>query len=73
MDEHDKRLRLQKYGATVRVDKCAIGVPEVEFNGHLLSAAGITLSHRTWKQFYDFQFQTTSVSCFVFSVLRPTI
>jgi hypothetical protein len=46
MDEHDKRLRLvstrlQKYGATVRVDKCAIGVPEVEFNGHLLSAAGI--------------------------------
>jgi transposase InsO family protein len=46
MEEHDKRLRLvlnrlQKYGATVRVDKCAIGVPEVEFNGHLLSAAGI--------------------------------
>jgi hypothetical protein len=50
MEEHDKRLRLvlnrlQKYGATVRVDKCAIGVPEVEFNGHLLSAAGDPPSH----------------------------
>jgi hypothetical protein len=44
--EHDERLRrmldqLVKDNATVRHDKCVIGVPEVDFNGHRLSAAGI--------------------------------
>ena len=32
--------QLAKYDATVRQDKCLIGVPEVDFNGHRLSAAG---------------------------------
>jgi len=44
--EHDERLRrvlqqLDKYNATVRADKCVIGMPEVEFNGHRVSASGI--------------------------------
>ena len=44
--EHDERLRrvldrLARYNATVRQDKCLIGMPEVDFNGHRLSAAGI--------------------------------
>ena len=44
--EHDERLRrvldrLAKYNETVLQDKCLIGVPEVDFNGHRLSAAGI--------------------------------
>jgi len=41
--KHDERLldRLVKYNATVRQDKCVIGVPEVDFNGHCVSAAGI--------------------------------
>jgi len=44
--EHDERLhrvldRLVKYNAMVRQDKCVIGVPEVDFNGHCVSAAGI--------------------------------
>jgi hypothetical protein len=78
MEEHDKRLRLvlnrlQKYGAKVRVDKCAIGVPEVEFNGHLLSAAGIRPLTSNVEAICDFQFQKTSVSCYVLSVRRPTI
>jgi len=33
--------RLLKFNATVRQDKCVIGVPEVDFNGHHVSAAGI--------------------------------
>jgi len=46
MAEHDERLRrvlqrLDKYNATVRGDKCVIGVSEVEFNGHRVSASGI--------------------------------
>ena len=46
MAEHDRHLhgvlfRLAKYNATVRVDKCVIGQPEVEFNGQLISAAGL--------------------------------
>ena len=44
--EHDERLRrvldrLVKYNATVRRDKCVIGVTEVDFNGHHISASGI--------------------------------
>jgi len=44
--EHDQRLcqvldRLVKYNATVRRDTCVIGVLEVDYNGHRLSAAGI--------------------------------
>jgi hypothetical protein len=39
MAEHDARLRsvldrLAKYGATLRVEKCVLGQPEVDFNGH---------------------------------------
>lgn len=46
MEEHDDRLRrllerLVKYNATVRRDKCIIGQPEVEFNGHRVSASGV--------------------------------
>lgn len=46
MAEHDRHLRgvlsrLAKYNATVRVDKCVIGKSEVEFNGHVVSAAGL--------------------------------
>ena len=44
--EHDERLRrvldrLARYNTTVRQNKCLIGVPEVNFNGHRLSEAGI--------------------------------
>ena len=44
--QHDQRLRrvldrLSHYNATVRVDKCAIGQSEVDFNGHRISAAGV--------------------------------
>ena len=44
--EHDERLRrvldrLVKYNATIRRDKCVIGVAEVDFNGHHLSASGV--------------------------------
>ena len=44
MADHDIRLhdvlqRLVQFNATVRVDKCVIGKPEVEFNGHRVSAA----------------------------------
>jgi transposase InsO family protein len=44
--EHDERLRtvlsrLEKYNATLRVDKCVIGTREVEFNGHRISAADV--------------------------------
>jgi len=44
--EHDERLRqlldqLVKHNATVRQDKCVIGVPEVIFNAHRVSAVGI--------------------------------
>jgi hypothetical protein len=43
MAEHDTRLRsildrLAKYGATRRVDKCVLGQPKVDFNGHRVSA-----------------------------------
>jgi hypothetical protein len=46
MADHDQKLRavlgkLLEYNATVRRDKCVIGQPEVEFNGHIISAAGI--------------------------------
>jgi hypothetical protein len=46
MAEHDERLRrvldrLVKYNATVNRDKCVIGVPEVEFNGHRVSGTGV--------------------------------
>jgi hypothetical protein len=46
MADHDQKLRavpgrLPEYNATVRRDKCVIGQPEVEFNGHIISAAGI--------------------------------
>jgi hypothetical protein len=46
VEEHDNRLRavldrLCKYGATVRADKCELGKPAVDFNGHHLSADGI--------------------------------
>jgi hypothetical protein len=46
MAEHDTRLRaildrLAKYGATLRVDKCVLGQPEVDFNGHRVSANGV--------------------------------
>jgi hypothetical protein len=48
--EHDKRLRhvlerLAKYNPTVHRDKCIICVPEVDFNGHRLTAAGIRPLH----------------------------
>jgi len=44
--EHDGRLRrvmdrLVQYNATVNRGKCFIGVPEVEFNGHRVSGAGV--------------------------------
>ena len=46
MADHDVNLRhvlqrLVKHNATIRLDKCAIGKPEVDFNGHVLSAEGI--------------------------------
>jgi hypothetical protein len=46
MAEHDTRLRaildrLAKYGATLRVDKCVLDQPEVDFNGHRVSANGV--------------------------------
>ena len=46
MAEHDNRLRrvlqrLAKYNATVRVDKCVLAKPEVNFNGHRVSTAGV--------------------------------
>jgi hypothetical protein len=46
MAEHDARLRnvldrLAKYGATLRVEKCVLGQPEVDFNGHRVSANGV--------------------------------
>jgi RNase H-like domain found in reverse transcriptase/Integrase zinc binding domain/Integrase core domain/Reverse transcriptase (RNA-dependent DNA polymerase) len=44
--DHDANLRrvlaaLAKANATVRVDKCVIGQPSVEFNGHKITAQGI--------------------------------
>ena len=44
--EHDSRLRdvldrLAKYGATLRAEKCLLGQPEVDFNGHRVSADGV--------------------------------
>jgi len=44
--EHDERLhrvldQLVKDNATVRQDKCIIGVPEVNFNGHRVLAAAV--------------------------------
>ena len=33
--------RLVQFNATVRVDKRVIGKPEVDFNGHHISAAGV--------------------------------
>ena len=44
--EHDGRLcgvldRLAKYGATLRAEKCALAQPEVDFNGHRISADGV--------------------------------
>jgi Reverse transcriptase (RNA-dependent DNA polymerase) len=50
IEEHDTRLRsflsrLADHGATLRVDKCKIGHPQVEFNGHLISAVGIRPLH----------------------------
>jgi hypothetical protein len=46
MADHDRHLRkvldrLEKYNATVRVDKCVIGADEVEFDGHRISGSGI--------------------------------
>ena len=46
MPEHDVRLRqvlqrLADCNATLRVDKCVLGKPEVDFNGHRVSAAGV--------------------------------
>lgn len=46
MAEHDQNLkrvlqRLSEANATVRQDKCIIGQPMVEFNGHRISAQGI--------------------------------
>lgn len=43
--EHDARLRavldlLQQHNCTVNLQKCVIGVREVEFNGHVISAMG---------------------------------
>lgn len=42
MDEHDNNLRrvlqrLERYGATLRQDKCVIGQSSVDFNGHRVS------------------------------------
>jgi hypothetical protein len=46
MAEHDARLRsvldrLVKCGATLRVEKCELDRPEVDFNGHRISANGV--------------------------------
>ena len=46
MAEHDFRLRqvlqrLADCNANLRVDKCVYGKPEVDFNDHTVSAAGI--------------------------------
>ena len=49
LDELDKRVRIildrfRQYKLLVHVSKCVLGVPEIEFLGHIVSAAGIKLS-----------------------------
>ena len=48
MDQHDKTLRevltrINKEGLTLNKSKCRIGVQELQFLGHLVSAQGIKI------------------------------
>ena len=51
--------RLQERGITVNPAKCRLGVPEVEYVGHVISETGLTMSDSKKKKVLDFPLPET--------------
>ena len=58
-EEHEHHLRevlsrMAEQGIVLNGEKCMLGVPEVKFLGHMVSARGISLSQRRWPPYMLF-------------------
>ena len=62
LGEHEHHLsevlsRMVEHGIVLNREKCTLGVPEVQFLGHMVSACGIFLSQRRWPPYMLFRGQ----------------
>ena len=56
----DVLTRLQERGITVNPAKCRLGVPEVEYVGHVISETGLTMSDSKKQKVLDFPLPETT-------------